>query len=83
MVQAAMEAASELVRAGRSDPTTRMAPLNVAALKGDVRALSMLVDAGAPVNKSDGTGLTPLTVSQPGLEHSQVSGNSCSISQPG
>jgi hypothetical protein len=66
MVQVAVDAASELVRAGTSDPTTRIAPVNVAALKGDVRALSLLIHAGAPVNKSDARGLTPLTVSPPG-----------------
>jgi hypothetical protein len=56
-----------VARAGIWDVTTRIAPLNLAATKGDTIAIAMLLQSGARVSMPDGTDLTPLDVSLPAL----------------
>ena len=61
-VQAAVDAAGEVVRAGVYDAETCRGVLHSAAGGGQIAALELLLAAGAPVDAKDGNGLTALQV---------------------
>ena len=60
-MQAAVEENSAVVKKGSCD-VQKTAPLHLAASRGDVSALEILLDAGAPINATDGNGFSALEV---------------------
>ena len=62
LLQEAIKDLPELVKSGKAEVASNLTPLNCAAAKGYVACLEMLVKAGAPLEATDGFGLTPLRV---------------------
>ena len=60
--QAAVEEHSAVVKKGSCD-VKNTAPLHLAASLGDLSAMEILLDAGAPMNATDGHGLSALEAS--------------------
>ena len=57
-----------MLKKGISD-VRNTAPLHLAASLGDLSAMEVLLDAGAPINATDGNGLSALEVSNSGVFH--------------
>ena len=58
----AIAANQEVVKAGVYELRNRLAPLHCAAAHGHAEALQALIDAGAPLEATDGFGNTALQV---------------------
>ena len=52
----------DIVKSGKCEMASKLAPMGCAAAQGRTECLQALLDAGAPVDAEDGYGMTPLQV---------------------